>query len=178
MDSTRGNDDPDDEIVVSEKEPLWTNNNLHLSFEKPQLKDLSISSLQDVESFLSQIQQRQEAEHGLINLNRLTPFVEAMKAIESLSVPDLDVAPVWNSMKYMLEHVRQDRRAFDQLLEAYQHIGKAMPDPEQIKRLSVSQYDLKPIVDRVYEEVLRFHSVAASFFDQPGKHNIPRVPMY
>lgn len=142
----------------------------HLKLRRSQLAELDPKRLLDVQTFIAQIQQRQEAENGLMDSTRLVPFLEAMEAVEQRDISEINMALVWSPMWFMLDHIRQDPRAFDPLLVTYQQIGKAMLGHEHISRLDHENHFHRALLIQLHSQVVDFHQLAASLFFQPCKH--------
>lgn len=69
----------------------------------------------------------------------------------------------------MLEKAHSMPKAFDNLLEAYEQLGEAIPSLGQKQRVFEVHPQLIKIVELTYADLLEFHEHGIAIFERPSK---------
>ncbi|KAF2267625.1 putative zinc finger protein [Lojkania enalia] len=121
------------------------------------------TTLADLRQCIGDLQDKQHASRRLKGLTRIQPFLEAMeqfgKVVTIFANTNDIVAFIWTSSAYV--------DAFKELLDAYQHIGENIPLLIQYEELFRSNSDMLGTLALMYEDVLKFHHDALTYFQKP-----------
>ncbi|KAH0537126.1 hypothetical protein FGG08_006059 [Glutinoglossum americanum] len=134
------------------------------NLSEEQRQQFSLSSIEDVELAIQQIQERIGPEKKLRNFTRIRKFLEAMKQVEELVKVFLNVhevvAFIWVATTRIdtLEH----------LLGAYEEIGEVIHGLRQYDRLFRNYPDVRKVLERYFYDVLQFHQCVLEVFARPG----------
>lgn len=128
------------------------------------------ATFKDVQNTLATIQSRQEAQRVMMNLTRIQPFLSAMLAYTEMAQVSYDasncIAVIWGSLKRMFEVASSFPKAFDDLLEAYEQLGEAIPSLEQKQWVFEVHPQLLKILELIYSDLLDFHERGLAIFDR------------
>ncbi|KAG4295211.1 hypothetical protein FPRO06_01795 [Fusarium proliferatum] len=133
---------------------------------------LGVETVNDVRHAIRQIEQQLAARQSLRNLDRLTPF---LNAIDRLSKP-IDVlcngTPflpyIWAPLKLILQTVQHHTGALDRLVSAYGRIGQALPRLNRLGETFCESHDFQQLLSYLYSDILDFHSRAYRLIQKPG----------
>ncbi|KAL8837871.1 MAG: hypothetical protein Q9170_002346 [Blastenia crenularia] len=124
-----------------------------------------LATYEDLKTAVDNIQKEQSQRKGLRNLNKIRPLLEFLqqysRVIEQFVNAKADLlAFVWIASRVV--------DAFDSLLDAYSSIGECLPLFAGIEDLFSSQnsHHVRQILADIYEDLLKFHSRALTFFKQ------------
>ncbi|KAH8687413.1 hypothetical protein BGZ60DRAFT_363661, partial [Tricladium varicosporioides] len=135
-----------------------------------QRSDFEFSTLEDFQSAIVAIQNRQSSVRKMRNLARLRGFLEAMdqygKVIELFVNASELVCFIWGPAKFLLQIASAYTEAFDALLDAYQHIGESLPLLSQYQALLQRNPSMSKVLALIYNDILEFHKKALRYFRQ------------
>ncbi|KAF2492653.1 hypothetical protein BU16DRAFT_551492 [Lophium mytilinum] len=133
------------------------------TLKKKDHNNFKMTTFNDLKKSVSEIQAKQHSQRRLQNLNRLKPFLEAIeqygKVVEVFCNSNEFVAFVWVASAYA--------DAFTELLDTYEHIGESLPLLLQYQDLFHSKPHMVRVLSLMYEDILKFHRIALSYFQQP-----------
>ncbi|KAI1291072.1 hypothetical protein F5Y03DRAFT_377684 [Xylaria venustula] len=129
-------------------------------------------SLDDVKIAIQQVERELAARQSLRNLQRLTPFVDAIdrysKAIEVAANGTPYLPWLWAPLKIILQGTYDCTHALDRILIAYCQIGNNMPRLTRYINAFPQHQDFQRLVAFLFEDIMEFHRKAYSMICKPG----------
>ncbi|KAF5986953.1 NACHT domain-containing protein [Fusarium bulbicola] len=133
---------------------------------------LAVETVNDVRHAIRQIEQQLAARQSLRNLDRLTPFLNAMdrlsKPIDVLCNGTPFLPYIWAPLKLILQTVQHHTGALDRLVSAYGRIGQALPRLTRLGETFCESGDFQQLLSYLYSDILDFHSRAYRLIQKPG----------
>ncbi|OAP56381.1 hypothetical protein AYL99_09560 [Fonsecaea erecta] len=137
-----------------------------------QLRGFECTSLKNVEDALEDIQKRQEAQRELRNLTRIRRFLEAIeqfgRVIEVFTNSSQYVGYLWGPLKFLLQVSSTWADTLDQILDAYEQIGEALPLLAQYEPVFIQYPETQRVLALMYKDILEFHLPAIRFLSRPA----------
>ncbi|KAL2272437.1 hypothetical protein FJTKL_06560 [Diaporthe vaccinii] len=143
-----------------------------LSTRSPDLLDqFSFSSLQDLQTACSDMQNEMGQDGRLRRMRRIGGFIEAMRQLgESIEVfvnaNDL-VCFIWGPIKFLLGIAKTHVESFDKLLDVYEKVGSIIPGLMAYRSMLEKHPPLATVLEDYYSDILRFHEAALKVFARP-----------
>ncbi|KAM0806795.1 putative NACHT domain-containing protein [Seiridium cardinale] len=137
-----------------------------------QLHQFAASSVDDVVNKIEEIQLQHGSQKKLRNLSRLSKFIEALTEIEKLVQIFLNVSEVvafvWGPIKLVLMVASTKIDTLEFLLDTYVEVGELIPHLRQYDQLFRASPSVLEILERYFEDILRFHHNALRVFSRSG----------
>lgn len=136
----------------------------------------TVSSIDEVYAFTTQLQQDQSKRHGLRNLLKIKPFLDRLKefagAIDVLvsAKPEI-LALIWGPIKFLLQMSDNLTKSFDAIVEAMAVIGNKLPLFEAYTVLFKENDRVAQVLVLFYKDILDFYEIVLNFFS--AKRKIP-----
>ncbi|KAI1824553.1 hypothetical protein F4861DRAFT_505422 [Xylaria intraflava] len=132
----------------------------------------STISLDNVKAAIHQVERELAARQSLRNLQRLTPFVDAIdrysKAIEVAANGTPYLPWLWAPLKIILQGVYDCTHALDRILNAYGQIGNNMPRFTRYANAFPTHPGFQQLVAFLFQDIMEFHMKAYSMICKPG----------
>ncbi|KAJ5373531.1 hypothetical protein N7517_005537 [Penicillium concentricum] len=137
---------------------------------KKERDNFKISTLEDLEQCLTQLQVKHRSQRRVQNLNRLKPFLEALnqfgKVVEVFCNSSEIVPFIWGPVKFLLLIADSFESALSELLDTYEYIGENLPLLLQYQELFRTNPHMIKVLSLMYEDILKFHRLAIQYFQQ------------
>ncbi|KAI0476181.1 hypothetical protein GGR56DRAFT_641517 [Xylariaceae sp. FL0804] len=132
----------------------------------------STTSLDEVRVAIQQVERQLAARQSLRNLQRLTPFVDAVHRYSAAVEVACNGTPylpwLWAPLKFVLEAVYDCTHALDKILMAYASIGSYMPRFARYAGVFPQNHDFQQLLAFLFEDIIEFHRRAYSMIRKPG----------
>ncbi|KAI3335699.1 putative zinc finger protein [Ustulina deusta] len=136
-----------------------------------EIGDFKATTLEELERSIGELQAKQHAQRRLQDLNRLQPFLKAMKQygqVVDLLCSNNDILGfVWGPVKFLLQATSVVDSAFCELLNAYENMGESLPLLLQYQCVFHTLPHMVRILSNIYEDVLKFQRIILRYFQQP-----------
>ncbi|RGP59506.1 nacht domain-containing protein [Fusarium sporotrichioides] len=130
------------------------------------------ANIDDVRRAISQIENHLAARQSLRNLDRLTPFLDAIdrltKPIDILCNGTPFMPFAWAPLKLILLTAQHHVHAFDKLLSAYGSIGLALPRLARYGETFPDNHQFQQLLAYLYGDIIEFHTQAFRLIRKPG----------
>ncbi|KAM0437530.1 hypothetical protein ACHAPT_001894 [Fusarium lateritium] len=131
-----------------------------------------VASVDDVRHAIRGIEEHLAARQSLRNLDRLTPFLDAIdrlsKPIDVLCNGTPFLPYVWAPLKLILQAAQHHTHALDKLLSAYGSIGVALPRLARYGEAFPDNHDFQKLLAYLYGDIIEFHRRAYRLIQKPG----------
>ncbi|CAH0027137.1 unnamed protein product [Clonostachys rhizophaga] len=138
---------------------------------KPHHKEqFETSTLEDMQTELSDIQSKQDQTKTLMNMNRIEKFLSGMedlsKALTAVNNRDVGhaMAYVWGSIRFLLRVTSPTEKPFDSVLDVYEQLGVHLPQLQNFEKLFRTFPGFEQCLVNIYDDVQRFHKLAYKLF--------------
>ncbi|KAM6513596.1 hypothetical protein FALCPG4_015983 [Fusarium falciforme] len=132
----------------------------------------SSKNVDDVRHAIRRIEQHLAARQNLRNLDRLTPFLDAIdrlsKPIDVLCNGTPFMPYVWAPLKLILLTAQHHTHAIDKLIAAYGSIGLTLPRLSRYDEAFLDDYQFQQLLAYLYTDIIKFHSRAFKLIQKPG----------
>ncbi|KAI5861038.1 hypothetical protein GGS23DRAFT_205824 [Durotheca rogersii] len=127
--------------------------------------------LDDVKTAIQDVEHELAAKQRLRNLQRLTPFVDAIyrysQAVEVACNGTPYLPWIWAPVKLIIQGVHEYTHALDKVLMAYGNIGAHMPRFSRYAGAFPEHRDFQQLVAFLFEDIIEFHRRAYSMIRKP-----------
>lgn len=132
----------------------------------------AVTSLNDLQIALKDIQEMQRKTKTAQNLKRIEPFLQAMAQYQGIIEVFLNTSSllcfIWGPMKFMLLIANNWSKSFDILLDTYKQIAENFPLLLKYRSMFAENDHMKKVLVWIYEDILKFHLRAWRVFSQPA----------
>lgn len=138
----------------------------------------TVTSIDEIYAFTTQLQQDQSKRHGLRNLLKIKPFLDRLKEFASaidvlVSAKPEILALIWGPIKFLLQMSDSLTKSFDAIVEAMAMIGNKLPLFEAYTMLFKGNDRVAQVLVLFYKDILDFYEVVLNFFSAKRK-----IPLY
>ncbi|KAK7418920.1 hypothetical protein QQX98_003623 [Neonectria punicea] len=138
-----------------------------------QIASFTATTIQHVQVKIITIQRDQEKAKAMMNFNRFSMFLEALKQFDDVTkaldigIPDLS-AYIWGPTKYILNTAKEDTIALDCILTSYCNFGRRLHLIAEYKDQLRQQPQTKICLAWMYQDLLRFNSSLLKLLETNG----------
>ncbi|KAL7933255.1 hypothetical protein V8C35DRAFT_305329 [Trichoderma chlorosporum] len=133
-----------------------------------EIQDFRITTSEDLLRIIGELQARQHRERRLKDLSRLGHFLEAIdqygQVVETFCNSNEVMSFLRGPIKWLVLATTAHAKAFDELLNAYEGIGKSLPLLTQYPALFQDNSHMVRILSLIYKEILAFHHILLRYF--------------
>jgi hypothetical protein len=141
------------------------------SLKDPSLFDSvsNITSIHDVYTFTTQLQNDQSNRQGLRNLRKIAPYLDRLKQYAGVVEVFVQVKPeimalIWGPIKLLLQMSDNLTQSFDAIVDAMAVIGNNLPLFEAYAMLFEESNRVADVLVLFYKDILDFYEIALNFF--------------
>ncbi|PYH38327.1 uncharacterized protein BO87DRAFT_351111 [Aspergillus neoniger CBS 115656] len=129
----------------------------------------TITSIDDINGFLLQLEEAQSKTHGLRDLQRIKPFLDGLEQFAGVIEQFVSIKPeigavIWGPIKLLLKVADNTLASYDAIVNTMGLIGERLPFFQQYTDLFKESDRVRDVLVLFYRDILDFYAIALKFF--------------